>query len=357
MKSDLEELLREGIDRATAGERLGPGLTARARQRLDRRRLAICAAAAAGTAAAIAAAGFLTTAVAGQSRAPTAAPAITPPGSGTGGGVRLDAVTVLDRAARAALGGPSPQDNQFIYTDVRSVSPTHGKAWSSRQQTWESADGSQPGALRNTTCFPGLPDRDNLPTCLIKIRASRGGPLNPTYAWTRSLPSRPAALLRYLEHHNNCSGLASMGLRTTPQSDAFSEIFTILESLYVLPPRPGASLFLAAAMIPGVTVLQQVTDAAGGRGIAVAKSGLLAGPGETVRFELIFDPHTYRFIGSQIVALRRGPYQDPGRAMGAERVVSSRVVDRAPADYTKIGSTLMVEGGVPSCILPPQSTK
>lgn len=145
-------------------------------------------------------------------------------------------------------------------------------------------------------------------------------------------------------------------MRTTPDTDAFSEIFTILRSLYVLPPRPGAALFRAAAMIPGVTVLQSVTDAAGGRGVAVTMT-LLAGPGNPSRFELIFDPRTYRFIGVQFVALRPGPYQVPGRVTEAETVVSSRVADTAPTGYTKIDSRPMVEGGVPACLSLPQDAK
>jgi hypothetical protein len=347
MNFELTDLLRAGIDHATAGERLGPGLRARARRRVQRRRLTIWTTAATGSAAVVAGAVFLAVVAGGQ------ATSFTPPGGRTG--VRLDAAVVLEGAARAALSGPTPQDNQFLYTDVRSVNPNRSRAWNSRQQTWESADGRQPGAIRNTTCFPGLPAHDNLPTCLIKIPVGRGGPLNVTYAWARSLPTDPAALLRYLEHHNNCSGIFNIGLHRTPYSDAFSEIITILESLYVLPPSPGAALFRAAALIPGVMVLRSVTDAAGGgRGIAVAMTGLDGMATPPVRFELIFAPRTYRFIGLQIIALRPGPGQVPGEVIHAEWVVSSQVVDTAPVNYTKISSTPMVEGGVPNCISLPQ---
>lgn len=348
MNSDLTELLRASIDHATEGEQLGPGQRARARQRVQRRRLAIGTTVATGSAAVVAGVVFLAAAVTGGPAEPSGvATRITPSSPRTG--VRLDAAVVLAGAARAALNAPSPQDDQFLYTDVQAVNPTHGNAASYRQQTWESADGRQLGAIRNTTCFPGLPARDNLPTCLIKIPTGIGGPQNVTYAWARSLPTSPMALLRYLEHHNNCSGPASIGLRTTPYTDAFSEIFTILHSLYVLPPRPGAALFRVAALIPGVTVVRSAVDAAGGRGIAVAMTGTLghAGP---FRFELIFNPRTYRFIGLQYIALRLAPGQIPGHVVHSETVVSSRVTNTAPADYTKIGSTLMTEGGVPACI-------
>lgn len=50
MNCDLGELLREGIDRATEGEHLRPGLATRARQRHRRRALAVRSAAVTGTA-------------------------------------------------------------------------------------------------------------------------------------------------------------------------------------------------------------------------------------------------------------------------------------------------------------------
>lgn len=58
MNSDIGDLLREGIDRATAGERVPPGLAARARQRYHRRALTVRAAAVTGTAAVAAVAVF-----------------------------------------------------------------------------------------------------------------------------------------------------------------------------------------------------------------------------------------------------------------------------------------------------------
>jgi hypothetical protein len=58
MNSGIGDLLREGIDRATAGERVPPGLAARARQRHHRRALTVRAAAVTGTAAVAAAAVF-----------------------------------------------------------------------------------------------------------------------------------------------------------------------------------------------------------------------------------------------------------------------------------------------------------
>lgn len=62
MSSDIGELLREGIDHATAGEQFHPSLTARARQRHRRRAMTIRAAALTGTAVVTAVAAFAATA-------------------------------------------------------------------------------------------------------------------------------------------------------------------------------------------------------------------------------------------------------------------------------------------------------
>jgi hypothetical protein len=65
MNSGIGDLLREGIDRATAGERVPAGLAARARQRHHRRTLTVRAAAVTGIAAVAAAAVFTAAAVSG----------------------------------------------------------------------------------------------------------------------------------------------------------------------------------------------------------------------------------------------------------------------------------------------------
>jgi hypothetical protein len=72
-------------------------------------------------------------------------------------------------------------------------------------------------------------------------------------------------------------------------------------------------------------------DAAGGQGIAVTMTGraTVAAPaanaslGPVMRYELIFDPHTYRLIGLQEVTAG-------GIVHNAEAVISARVADTAP---------------------------
>jgi hypothetical protein len=104
MNSDLGELLREGIERATVGERLHPSLAGRARQRHHRRLVTVRAAAAGGTAVVAAAAVFATT-IGAQSPGGNFAAATT-------------VAAVLDNAALAALREPTvtPRPGQFVYT-------------------------------------------------------------------------------------------------------------------------------------------------------------------------------------------------------------------------------------------------
>ena len=77
MNSGIGEQLREGIERATTGERLDPSLTARARQRHRRRAITIRTAALTGTAAVAAVATFAATAGTGTTQPDRSLPART----------------------------------------------------------------------------------------------------------------------------------------------------------------------------------------------------------------------------------------------------------------------------------------
>jgi hypothetical protein len=107
MNSGIGDLLREGIDRATAGERVPPGLAARARQRHHRRALTVRAAAVTGTAAVAAAAVFAAAAGSG-----------TPPPRG-GGLHALTTAYVVGHTERALA---AAEQGGFIYR-VSSISP------------------------------------------------------------------------------------------------------------------------------------------------------------------------------------------------------------------------------------------
>jgi hypothetical protein len=249
-------------------------------------------------------------------------------------GVRLDAAAVvLHRAAAAALAAPAPQPGQFLYIDVRTVG-SHGQNLYQQQMWLPASNGFHPGTVVQTPC--GLaPGRQ----CTMVDPQVRGDWGAPTYAWVSTLPSDPGALLADLENHSVC---AFSTLHADTSHAAYSEVYNILNSVYVLPPTAGAALFDAAAEIPGVTVLRHVTDAAGGQGIAVAMTGRAtpAAPGQdpplgpVLQYELIFNPRTYRLIGLQEVT-------PEGTVEHAEAVISAQVAGSA----RKTSSHLVWTGG------------
>lgn len=260
-------------------------------------------------------------------------------------GARLDAAMVLRRAARAALAAPVPRDGQFSYTEVHVVyAPGYGVALGPDNyllQSWASVGGAQPGSYRSIPCA------GRVSSCLVENAPGRGSPIHVTYAWVRTLPTDPAALLSYLETHNGCDLPPRYATQHASRyAAAYSEIFAILRELFVLPPRFGAALFDAAAMIPGVTVLPRVADAAGGTGIAVAMTLRPMPFLPKLRVELIFDPHTYRFVGLQEVSVRgRGA----GTAEVAQRLVAADVVNTEPHHYLMAGSHAIEGTQAPVC--------
>lgn len=250
-------------------------------------------------------------------------------GTGPGGGVRLDAAVVLHRAAVAALTAPAPGRGQFLYVAVHGVSVSHGLRHVYQQRTWlPSVNGPghhwRQGVIEQTPCitFSGSS------SCVMVDPQIRGDWTQPTYAWLSTLPTAPGALLAYLEHHSPCT------FSTVPVDRphaAYTEVYTILSAVYLMPGRLGAALFNAAARIPGVHVLRHVTTAAGQPGIAVAMTARAtpAAPaahaplGPPLRYELIFSPRTYRFIGLQAVTA-------DGAITSGQAVTSARVTGHAP---------------------------
>jgi hypothetical protein len=248
---------------------------------------------------------------------------------------------VLQRAATAALAQPVPQAGQFIYTKTRTVSewkPT------TVTRTWTSADGAAQGASALAPCpawydLHGVPDvlpagwfyyqgRPYRPSCLMALPGSKHLPAPQTYAGLQTLPTDPATLLAYIGAHYQPI------FKIVPDTTASIEwdgLRQILAGNVIVPPKLGAAIFRAAAMLPGIRLLPDARDAAGGRGIAVAAP--LGPRGEPwLLDELIFDPGTYRFIGSQVVVARTiGKQARRGTVFNAMAVLRTAITNTAPA--------------------------
>jgi hypothetical protein len=265
--------------------------------------------------------------------------------AGPAGPTPASVAQLLQRAAAAALTLPVAADNQFIYTEAvgpaavlyRSGSHvTNGPVVTETQQKWASVDNSKPGAMYMTK-----------PCAVLMAGGQPGPPLtyaacHPTigagsdfesglrnYAAWQKLPTDPAALLNYIKNYY-AKGYAQAARSWTPPPQAPGSPFPITEPQWdwmqisvdialtgVLPPQVGAAVFKALALLPGVYLVQHVTDYAGKPGIAVAmKYG-----GNQVN-EVIFDPGSYKLTGTQSVI--------DNRVGQAYALVKTAIVNTAP---------------------------
>ncbi len=257
------------------------------------------------------------------------------------------AAQVLQRAATAALAQPVPRDNQFVYTEITGHQLFSAGAHKTiMEQMWQSADGSRVGTIKVAPCdgltpgtysqtFPARRVGHRLvpvvPTgsCVLAIQAGRNPPAVASYAGLRTLPTSPNALLAYINAHVKAHEFAAPKGQLT--WDALQDI---LRDDLTVPPKLAAAIFRAAASMPGTTVIRHVVDAAGQPGIAVAMqmNGLSS--------ELIFNPSTYRFIGSADVVTGKGSFKRRiGTVFYAMAVVRTAFTETAPAGPGKPGQT------------------
>ena len=163
-----------------------------------------------------------------------------------------------------------------------------------------------------------------------------------TYAQLQRLPTAASALLGYLYREQTHSCPPGMLHQMSRPGIEWSGIYTVLGDVPLLPPRFGAALFNAAAQIPGVQVIRNVTTAAGQRGIAVARTvharpwngGFLA----IDQAEFIFNPHTYQYLGS----IEKGPIT--ARVLESNALLKTKFVNTAPPVSFRYGLA------VPACI-------
>jgi hypothetical protein len=223
-------------------------------------------------------------------------PATKPGTQGAGGtpgtasaGPASPAIVLLDKIAAVAQGQPSQQvsGSEFMY--IRSVvaypvdTITNGHETSVMQQPhvrqiW------LPGA---SDCTAGLLIEGGSSTPL-------GGPYKgcgmgnlagPTYRLLQSLPTDPRALLSLIYAQTKGQG-------KSPDAEAFVTIGDLIREA-IVPPQTAAALYRAAALIPGVTVINNVADAAGRSGVAVGwRDGDAVGA-------WIFDPVTLQYMGER----------------------------------------------------------
>ena len=206
------------------------------------------------------------------------------------------AARLLAKIATAAARQPSPpvQGSQFWYIKswvaYQSCDGGTGRCVLEKpheRQIWQSV---------SNLCVTGLLREDGQDTPL-KFSSNylhcpyRGGMNDPTYRFLRSLPTDPQALLSRIEQQ--------MSGQLPQPVEAFTTIGDLLREA-IAPPRVSAALYRAAALIPGVTVVPNATDAIGRHGVAVALTY------QGVRTEWIFSRHTLLYLGESDVKVATG---------------------------------------------------
>ncbi|WP_197361840.1 CU044_5270 family protein, partial [Streptomyces clavuligerus] len=191
------------------------------------------------------------------------------------------------------------------------------------RQVWLSADGSRPGLLRRA----GERDtvlRNEGPVQLLEGPGATPRPFtprpagpsaaDPTPLYVASLPTDPVALLRLIRDETGGQG-------QDPDQRAFTAIGELLAENWA-PPRVGAALYRAAALIPGVTVVDEATDAVGREGVAVARTA------HGRQTQWIFDRTTHAFLGERSVLAGPGAEGPAGTVVGTSAILTKAAVDR-----------------------------
>ncbi|GAA2325936.1 CU044_5270 family protein [Streptomyces kunmingensis] len=226
-----------------------------------------------------------------------------------------EAVALLEDIALAAAHENVPggiRDDQFVYIESKVGYTTHQEGKKAKldpvhkREVWLSVDGLHTGLIREPDY--GFAGEEALKPDLPLYEGSTN------YRNLQTLPTDPDAMLKWL--HRVSAGGESKDQNTFVQVGDLS-----FESL--MPAAQSAALYRAAAKIPGVVVVPDAVDAAGRRGVAVAR----VNDGE--RQELIFDKKTKQFLGERTVAVEDLPDgQKKGELTGSSAILERAVVDK-----------------------------
>jgi hypothetical protein len=244
-----------------------------------------------------------------------------------------EAAEVLHRAALAAAAAPAlvARPDQFLFAEtLQSVEPPDAQpipgptvsTFVVREappadpeprylsRVWWSIDGTRDGLQRLEPDPIGMGDNilygcrsgrqrvhpDSQPASAVDGDGTRA--CTPRRAYLDDLPTDAAGMRRYL--YDTYGG-------SRPDQNVFLEIAHLNTEVY-LPPAARAALFEVAAGIPGVRLAGERTDAAGRRGIAVARD-VDQGSADGLAYmalELLFDPDSYAYLGARDVIVRDG---------------------------------------------------
>jgi hypothetical protein len=320
LSTDRHRILREFLMSEIEQAASHTGVTARRRRRLRRVAWGLGPLVAAAVALAIVLGGI------GDGIAP-GRPGVGTPPVGTRPGPDTTATSLLGRVALMAEQRPSNpiRNDQFIYVEsleawwtVYNTGPGRGKLH--RFLSWDSVDGTRPGWVIDQATGQGVPTQVATHRTIVLA----------TYRDMEALPTDPQALLDLIYAQTaslepSCAGSQTSWAASKPSCrdvKAFSVIDLLLRKA-VLPPKLAGALYRAAGMISGVTLINDVVDAAGRHGIAVSCED-----GGSVAFQWIFDAKSLEYLGAREIALTDLPGIKAGDVMDLTAVVRAAVVDK-----------------------------
>ncbi|WP_344599659.1 CU044_5270 family protein [Streptomyces glaucus] len=207
------------------------------------------------------------------------------------------------------------RDDQFVYVDSKvshtvyeegrkaRIQPLH------RSEHWTSVDGTGKGLVREE-------GRGQWSTAPEPAPGEPGYETATSYRHLSTLPADPDGMYDWLR-------------RTAPEhsgQETHQAMFVLAGDLIrdaIVPPEQSAALYRAVARIPGVTVVKDAVDAAGRRGVAVARQD----PDNPLRDEWIFDARTHEFLGERTVATEDHAGLRKGAVTSNTAVLRRAVVD------------------------------
>jgi hypothetical protein len=224
------------------------------------------------------------------------------------------AIQLLSRVADVAARQPAPhvRDSQYMYVETTAAVPSSSPAPLTNKprpfprhihlkmitsQVWVPVDNLCRTGLEHGITAEGQTSSSTFSAQQPGVKCPNIGGLNdPTYRLLQTLPTSPHALLAMIYRVERGHGPGSA-------QEAFVTIGDLLRNT-IAPPKVTAALYRAAALIPGVILVSDATDAIGRHGVAVARIG--PGVDGGVREELIFSKATLQLIGERTVIARTG---------------------------------------------------
>ncbi|MGW2377040.1 CU044_5270 family protein [Kitasatospora sp. NPDC001683] len=231
-----------------------------------------------------------------------------------------DAAQLLDRIAQVSASRPAVtvRDDQYIYvksqwsgfttdlkTGQRVPAPLHAR------EIWLSVDGSTDGLIEDPVAF-GVP-QDPQGRIGLTLAPGPASLSRPTYRYLTTLPTDPQELLKKVYAEGFKKG-------SSPDQAAFRTIGNVIAE-QLIAPETSAALYRAAALIPGVTLVDDAVDPLGRHGVAVARED------GGVRLEWIFDRTSYEYLGAREVALKDSDHAKQGDVLDFSAVQQRAVVD------------------------------